>query len=51
MSYVENLHCVRGQASRHGCAFILSTGDQCGCDMWFENIHAMVETARTYGVY
>ena len=34
-----------------GGGFILSTGDQCGRDTPFENIHAMVETARTYGKY
>ena len=34
-----------------GGRFILSTGDQCGRDTPFENIHAMVETARTYGKY
>jgi uroporphyrinogen-III decarboxylase len=34
-----------------GGGFILSTGDQCGRDTPFENIHAMVETARTYGRY
>ncbi len=34
-----------------GGGFILSTGDQCGRDTPFENIHAMVETARTHGVY
>ena len=31
--------------------FILSTGDQCGRDTPFENLHAMIETARTYGRY
>ena len=31
--------------------FILSTGDQCGRDTPDENIFAMVETARTYGMY
>jgi uroporphyrinogen decarboxylase len=31
--------------------FILSTGDQCGRDTPDENLHAMVETARTYGRY
>ena len=31
--------------------FILSTGDQCGRDTPFENLHAMIETARTYGKY
>ncbi len=34
-----------------GGGFILSTGDQCGRDTPDENIHAMVETARTYGRY
>ena len=31
--------------------FILSTGDQCGRDTPFVNLRAMIETARTYGVY
>jgi uroporphyrinogen decarboxylase len=34
-----------------GGGFILSTGDQCGRDTPLENLHAMVETARTYGRY
>ncbi|MEK6796686.1 MAG: uroporphyrinogen decarboxylase family protein [Spirochaetota bacterium] len=34
-----------------GGRFVLSTGDQCGRDTPFENLHAMVETARTYGKY
>jgi uroporphyrinogen decarboxylase len=34
-----------------GGGFILSTGDQCGRDTPDENLHAMVETARTYGKY
>ena len=34
-----------------GGRFILSTGDQCGRDTPFENLEAMVETARTYGRY
>lgn len=34
-----------------GGRFILSTGDQCGRDTPDENLHAMVETARTYGRY
>ena len=34
-----------------GGGFILSTGDQCGRDTPDANIHAMVETARTYGRY
>jgi len=34
-----------------GGRFILSTGDQCGRDTPDRNLHAMVETARTYGRY
>jgi uroporphyrinogen decarboxylase len=34
-----------------GGGFILSTGDQCGRDTPENNLHAMVETARTYGKY
>jgi uroporphyrinogen decarboxylase len=34
-----------------GGRFILSTGDQCGRDTPDENLHAMVEVARTYGRY
>ena len=34
-----------------GGGFILSTGDQCGRDTPDENLHAMIETARTYGRY
>ncbi len=34
-----------------GGRFILSTGDQCGRDTPFENLRAMVETAREYGRY
>ncbi len=34
-----------------GGRFILATGDQCGRDTPDENLHAMVETARTYGRY
>ncbi len=34
-----------------GGGFILSTGDQCGRDTPDENLFAMVETARTYGMY
>lgn len=34
-----------------GGGFILSTGDQCGRDTPDANIHAMIETARNYGVY
>lgn len=38
-------------AAAEGGGFILSTGDQCGRDTPDENIRAMVETAKTYGVY
>lgn len=38
------------QAGRGG-GFILSTGDQCGRDTPDANLHAMVETSRTYGRY
>jgi uroporphyrinogen decarboxylase len=38
-------------AAAEGGGFILSTGDQCGRDTPYENIRAMVEVARTYGVY
>jgi len=41
--------CIDVAAAEGG--FILSTGDQCGRDTPDENIHAMVETARTYGKY
>ncbi len=34
-----------------GGRFILSTGDQCGRDTPDANIHALVDTARTYGRY
>ncbi len=34
-----------------GGRFILSTGDQCGRDTPDANLHALVETARTYGRY
>jgi len=34
-----------------GGRFILSTGDQCGRDTPEANLHAMIETARTYGKY
>ncbi|MGA2975323.1 MAG: uroporphyrinogen decarboxylase family protein [Spirochaetia bacterium] len=38
-------------AAKPGGRFILSTGDQCGRETPFENIRAMIETARTYGRY
>ena len=38
-------------AAKAGGRFILSTGDQCGRDTPFENLEAMVRTARTYGRY
>jgi hypothetical protein len=31
--------------------FILSTGDQCGRDTPYENLEALIETARTHGKY
>ncbi len=34
-----------------GGRFILSTGDQCGRDTPDENLRAMIDTARSYGVY
>jgi uroporphyrinogen decarboxylase len=34
-----------------GGRFILSTGDQCGRDTPFENLWAMIDTARSYGNY
>lgn len=34
-----------------GGGFILSTGDQCGRDTPYENLRAMVETAKEYGRY
>ncbi len=34
-----------------GGRFILSTGDQCGRDTPDANLHAMIDTARTYGRY
>ena len=37
--------------AKEGGRFILSTGDQRGRDTPFENLFAMVETARTYGRY
>ena len=38
-------------AAGEGGGFILSTGDQCGRDTPFENLEAMIKTARTYGRY
>jgi uroporphyrinogen decarboxylase len=38
-------------AAKEGGRFILSTGDQCGRETPFENIRAVIETARTYGRY
>lgn len=38
-------------AAAKGGGFVLSTGDQCGRDTPDANLHAMVETARTYGAY
>ena len=38
-------------AAKEGGGFILSTGDECGPETPDDNIHAMVEAARTYGKY
>ena len=38
-------------AAATGGGFILSTGDQCGRDTPEENLHAMIDIARTYGKY
>ena len=38
-------------AAGDGGGFILSTGDQCGRDTPDENIHALVDVAKTYGKY
>ena len=45
----ESRWCI--DAAAEGGGFILSTGDQCGRDTPDDNILAMVETARKYGVY
>jgi len=45
----ESRWCI--EVAAEGGGFILSTGDQCGRDTPDENIHAMVEAARTYGAY
>lgn len=45
----ESVRCIDAAAA--GGGFVLSTGDQCGRDTLDENILAMVETAREYGVY
>ena len=34
-----------------GGRFIVSTGDQCGRDTPDENLHTLIDTVRTYGVY
>lgn len=38
-------------AAAEGGRFILSTGDQCGRDTPDENLHAMIDAARSYGRY
>lgn len=51
---VEDVVAAAKQAiddAAEGGRFVLSTGDQCGRDTPFENLHAMVEVARTYGRY
>ena len=45
----ESRRCI-DQAAEGG-GFVLSTGDQCGRDTPDDNIFAMIETAREYGVY
>jgi uroporphyrinogen decarboxylase len=45
----ESRWCIDVAAEEGG--FILSTGDQCGRDTPDENMHAMIETAREYGIY
>jgi uroporphyrinogen decarboxylase len=45
----ESRWCI--EVAAEGGGFVLSTGDQCGRDTPDENIHAMVEAARTHGVY
>ncbi len=50
----ETVAAAARQAIDDGAAggrFILSTGDQCGRDTPDANLHALVETARTYGRY
>lgn len=51
---VEDVIAASKQAiddAAEGGRFILSTGDQCGRDTPDQNLHAMIETARTYGRY
>jgi uroporphyrinogen decarboxylase len=51
---VDDVVCAAKKAMDDAAAggrFILSTGDQCGRDTPYENLRAMVETARTYGKY
>lgn len=38
-------------AAKEGGGFILSTGDECGPETPDENLHAIVEVARTHGKY
>ena len=45
----ESRRCINDAAD--GGGFVLSTGDQCGRDTPDQNIHAMIETGREYGVY
>ncbi len=46
---LESLKAIRDAGENGG--FVLSTGDQCGRDTPYENIFALVETARTFGTY
>ena len=50
----NNLECSAIQALRdagEGGGFVLPTGDQCCRDTPEENLFALVETAKTYGIY
>jgi uroporphyrinogen decarboxylase len=45
----ESRWCI--DVAAEGGGFILSTGDQCGRDTPDANLYAMIEVARTHGVY
>jgi len=45
----ESKRCI--DVAAEGGGFVLSTGDQCGRDTPDENIFAMIDTAREYGIY
>lgn len=46
---LESLKAIRDAGA--GGGFVLSTGDQCGRDTPYENIYALVDTAKEYGTY